>query len=45
VDDSTISPASVTFTVRGVTAVEQFSALEPNNWTNEFGIKFGVRFP
>ena len=45
VADSTVSPASVTFTVRGVTAVEQFTAVEPENWTNEFGIKLGVRFP
>ena len=44
VDDSTTSDATVTFTVRGLGAVEQFSAVEPKNWTNEFGVKFGVRF-
>jgi hypothetical protein len=44
VDDSTNSDASVTFTVRGISAVEQFSAVEPTNWTNEVGVKFGVHF-
>ena len=45
VDDSTTSAASVTFTVRGIPAVEQFTAVEPKNWTHEFGIKFGIRLP
>ena len=44
VDDSTRSDASVTFSVRGIPAVEQFTAVEPKNWTNEFGAKFSVRF-
>ena len=44
VDDSTTSDATVTFTVRGIPAVEHFTAVEPNNWTNEFGVKFSVRF-
>lgn len=42
VADSTRSDASVTFTVRGVSAVEQFQAVEPRNTTNEFGVKFSV---
>jgi len=42
VGDSTRSDASVTFTVRGIPAVEQFTAVEPKNWTNEFGMKFTV---
>ena len=42
---STPSDESITFTVRGISAVEQFRAVEPDNWTNEFGIKFGVRIP
>lgn len=44
VGDSTVSDESVTFTVRGIPAVEQFGAVEPQNTTNEFGVKFGVRF-
>jgi hypothetical protein len=44
VDDSTTSDAAVTFTVRGISAVEQFSAVEPKNWTNEFGMKLSLRF-
>jgi hypothetical protein len=44
VDDSTRSDATVTFSVRGIPAVEQFTAVEPQNWTNEFGAKFSLRF-
>jgi len=43
-DDSTPSGESVTFTVRGIPAVEQFGAVEPQNTTNEVGIRFSVRF-
>jgi len=42
VGDSTLSDADVRFTVRGISAVEQFQALEPQNTTNEFGVKFSV---
>ena len=44
VADSTPSDETVTFTVRGISAVEQFLAVEPQNTTNEFGVKIGVRF-
>lgn len=44
VQDSISSDAGVTFSVRGIPATEQFTAVEPENWTNEFGVKFGVRF-
>jgi len=44
VDDSPSSDVSVTFTVRGISATERFGAVEPQNTTNEFGVKFGVRF-
>jgi hypothetical protein len=44
VGDSTPSDESVTFTVRGISAVEQFRAVEPENTTNEFGVKVSIRF-
>jgi hypothetical protein len=44
VGDSMPSGESVTFTARGIPAVEQFGAVEPQNTTNEFGMKFSVRF-
>ena len=44
VNDSPVSPATVTFAVNGVTATEQFSAREPRNYTNEFVVKLGFHF-
>jgi hypothetical protein len=44
VDASPVSFQTATFTVNGVTAQEQFSAIEPLNSTNEFAIKLGFRF-
>jgi hypothetical protein len=44
VGDSIPSDERVTFTVRSIPAVEQFGAVEPQNTTNEFGLKFSVRF-
>lgn len=44
VDDSLRSDEEVTFTVRGISAIETFGAVEPQNTTNEFGVKFSVRF-
>jgi hypothetical protein len=44
VSDSPISAGTVTFTVNGVTAKEQFGAREPVNYTDEFVVKLGYRF-
>jgi hypothetical protein len=44
VDASPVSFQTATFTVNGVTAQEQFSAIEPLNSTNEFAVKLGFRF-
>ena len=44
VSDSPVSVGTVTFTVNGVTAHQQFGALEPNNYTNDFVVKLGYRF-
>ena len=44
VDDSTVSDAVIAFTVNNVTAHQQFHAYEPTNFTNEFGVKLGLRF-
>src|SRR6185295_17466326 len=44
VSDSPVSAGTVTFTVNGVTAQEQFGAREPENYTNEFVVKLGYRF-
>ena len=41
---SPVSYATVSFTVNGVTAREQWGAYEPVNATNEFGVKVGVHF-
>jgi hypothetical protein len=42
--DSDISRESVSFTVNGVTAIQEFGAFEPVNKTHEFGVKLGFRF-
>jgi len=34
----------VSFTVNGITAQEQFGAVEPLNSTNEFAVKLGFHF-
>jgi hypothetical protein len=44
VDDSAVNLGSITYTVNGITATEQLGFLEPVNFTNEFGVKFGFRF-
>lgn len=44
VGDSPVSAETVTFTVNGVTARQQFGAYEPVNVTNEFGAKLGFHF-
>jgi len=44
VKDSPVSYETVAFTVNGITAVEQFGAYEPDNFTHEFGVKLGFRF-
>jgi len=44
VNESPVSPITATFTVNGITASEQLGAVEPVNFTNEFGVKFGFRF-
>jgi len=44
VSASPVSTEIATFTVNGITAQEQFGAYEPRNVTNEFGVKFGIRF-
>jgi opacity protein-like surface antigen len=44
VGDSSVSTVTATFTVNDVTARQQFSAYEPLNTTDEFGVKVGLRF-
>jgi hypothetical protein len=44
VKSSPESDETATFTVNGVTAREQFGAIEPFNVTNEFGVRLGFRF-
>ncbi len=44
VDASPVNHEIVAFTVNGITAVEQFGAYEPDNFTHEFGVKLGFRF-
>ncbi len=41
---SPVNTETITFTVNGMTAREQFGAYEPVNFTNEFGVKLGFRF-
>jgi hypothetical protein len=43
-DDSPVSPGSVAFVVNGITARQTLNYLEPHNFTNEFGVKLGLRF-
>jgi hypothetical protein len=38
------SSGTATFTVNGITAMEQVFFYEPHNFTNEFGVKLGFRF-
>jgi len=44
VSASPVNYETASFTVNGVTAQEQLGAYEPNNNTNEFGVKLGFRF-
>jgi len=44
VSASPVAYETATFTVNGVTAQEQFGAVEPLNTTNEFAVKLGFRF-
>ena len=44
VDASPVSVETVSFTVNGITAQEQFGAVEPLNSTNEFAVKLGFHF-
>ncbi len=44
VSASPVNYETVTFTVNNVTAQEQWGAYEPNNATNEFGVKVGFHF-
>jgi hypothetical protein len=44
VSASPVSYETATFTVNGITAQEQFGAIEPLNHTNEFAIKLGFHF-
>jgi hypothetical protein len=44
VDASPVSHQTATFTVNHVTAHQQLGAYEPNNTTNEFGVKLGLHF-
>jgi len=36
---------TATFTVNGITAKQDLGAYEPDNSTNEFGVRFGFRIP
>jgi hypothetical protein len=42
--DSPVSQGSVAFAVNGITARQTLNYLEPHNFTNEFGVKLGLRF-
>jgi hypothetical protein len=44
IHESPVSNETATFTVNGITAQEQLSAVEPLNNTNEFAIKLGFHF-
>ena len=44
VSASPVNYETASFTVNGVTAREQLGAYEPDNNTNEFGVKLGFRF-
>lgn len=44
VGDSPVNDETVTFTVRNVTAREQWGAYEPRNTTRELGVKLGLHF-
>ena len=44
VRSSPVNYETVTFTVNNVTAREQLGAYEPNNNTNEFGVRLGFHF-
>ena len=44
VDPSAVNYQTATFTVNNVTARQQLGAYEPFNQTNEFGVRWGVRF-
>jgi hypothetical protein len=44
VSSSPVNYETATFTVNGITAQEQLGAYEPDNATNEFGVRFGFRF-
>jgi hypothetical protein len=45
VEGSDDSSETVTFTVNGIPARENLGFYEPHNTTNEYGVKFGFRFP
>jgi hypothetical protein len=44
VDSSPVNDITATFTVNNITVRETFGAYEPQNYTNEFGVKLGLRF-
>jgi hypothetical protein len=44
VSASPVNYGTVAFTVNNVTAHEQLGYYEPNNYTNEFGVKLGLHF-
>jgi hypothetical protein len=44
ITSSPVNYETVAFTVNGITAHEQLGAYEPNNNTNEFGLKLGFHF-
>lgn len=44
VSDSPVEAGSVAFMVNGITARQTLNAFEPLNFTNEFGVKIGLRF-
>ncbi len=43
VNDSPVSTGSVAYTVNAITARQTLNAYEPHNFTNEFGVKIGLR--
>ena len=44
IGDSDVSNGTLTYTVSGITAMEQLGFLEPFNTTREIGVKLGFRF-
>jgi opacity protein-like surface antigen len=44
VEASQVNFETVSFTVNGITALEDFGAYEPDNTTNEFAVRLGFRF-